>query len=296
MATNVNEQEQTQAHSSPTYTVYARGTPFDLTFSQISTDSPNYFTAAFLDSDFSEASSRVLRTDRNPQLFALIVEHLSGYEVLLLAEQSVPSTMSVEAAREKDAEYFQLDSLVRKLAAAGKGGSLLLHEPHFQTAMKEVLGGDTSLLRLTSFSEAIASEVRRRYADGWPVGVNDHFHQILLLEGVTLSFGTYDLTIGDAAASQLQEALSAALGPTYPFDLYRKHSYETLLLDGSARTRHDHTANPYVRGLLADRIYLKMSLYRWRVEEEVKLHFACLGAVCRSPLRLLEDGVLPCDT
>ncbi|GAA5940510.1 hypothetical protein JCM10213_001127 [Rhodosporidiobolus nylandii] len=273
MATNVNEQEQTQAHSSPTYTVYARGTPFDLTFSQISTDSPNYFTAAFLDSDFSEASSRVLRTDRNPQLFALIVEHLSG-----------------------DAEYFQLDSLVRKLAAAGKGGSLLLHEPHFQTAMKEVLGGDTSLLRLTSFSEAIASEVRRRYADGWPVGVNDHFHQILLLEGVTLSFGTYDLTIGDAAASQLQEALSAALGPTYPFDLYRKHSYETLLLDGSARTRHDHTANPYVRGLLADRIYLKMSLYRWRVEEEVKLHFACLGAVCRSPLRLLEDGVLPCDT
>ncbi|BGP16530.1 hypothetical protein JCM10213v2_004532 [Rhodosporidiobolus nylandii] len=100
MATEATSAAQAPLPSPPTYTVYAREAPFTLTSSQVSTDSPNYFTAAFLDSDFSEASSRVLRTDRSPQLFALIVEHLSRYEVLPLAEQSVPSTMSVEAARE----------------------------------------------------------------------------------------------------------------------------------------------------------------------------------------------------
>jgi hypothetical protein len=71
------------------YTVIVRGQPFYLTVraplhgtsrglrrafqrSMILTDSPNWFTSAFL-GDFTEAESGVVSTDRSPVLFALIV-------------------------------------------------------------------------------------------------------------------------------------------------------------------------------------------------------------------------------
>ncbi|GAA5858071.1 hypothetical protein JCM1840_001029 [Sporobolomyces johnsonii] len=101
------------------YTVIARDIPFSLSRSQIETDSPNFFTAAFLEHDFAEASSRRLRVDTHPKLFALIVDYLSGYDILPLTDKTVPDTMSVDVAMKnllKDADYFQLDSLSPKLA------------------------------------------------------------------------------------------------------------------------------------------------------------------------------------
>jgi hypothetical protein len=52
----------------------------DLTFEQISFDAPNYFTMLWGD-DYEESRSNVVRLSRNPHLFALIYEYLSGYDV-----------------------------------------------------------------------------------------------------------------------------------------------------------------------------------------------------------------------
>jgi hypothetical protein len=103
------------SHQQPErYTVITRGISFHLSRAQIESYSPNYFTAAFLEHDFAEAESKVLYIDRNPQLFALVVEHLSGYKVTPLTERVMPQTMSLQVAHENllaDAEYFQLDKL-----------------------------------------------------------------------------------------------------------------------------------------------------------------------------------------
>ncbi|ORY53979.1 hypothetical protein BCR35DRAFT_247265, partial [Leucosporidium creatinivorum] len=102
------------------YTVIVRGVKFELSYAQITYDSPNHFTTAFLEHDFAEAQSRTLFLDRNPQLFALIVEHLSGYTILPLAQNALPTTMSYEIAYRNlytDAEYFGLEYLLQLLSA-----------------------------------------------------------------------------------------------------------------------------------------------------------------------------------
>ncbi|ORY80767.1 hypothetical protein BCR35DRAFT_331828 [Leucosporidium creatinivorum] len=96
------------------YTVITRGVRFHLSRSQIEYDSPNYFTSAFLEHDFAEAASKVIYLDRNPQLFALIVEHLSGYKIFPFQPQGLPACMSPELARGNllvDAEYLGLEKL-----------------------------------------------------------------------------------------------------------------------------------------------------------------------------------------
>lgn len=100
------------------FTIWCRETPFRLTRSQIETDSPNYFTTAFLDGGFNEQTTRTIKLGKHPQLFALILEHLSGYTVLPLQPSVLPRYMSVEAAKEnlwRDAQYFGLDSLCKEL-------------------------------------------------------------------------------------------------------------------------------------------------------------------------------------
>ncbi len=92
------------------YTVIVRGEEFKLTHGQISFDSPNYFLDCF-SSGFAEARERVLRLDRNPSLFALIVEYLSGYPILPLTSDSLPAGMGVAMARRcllADAQYYRL--------------------------------------------------------------------------------------------------------------------------------------------------------------------------------------------
>ncbi|KAI0742410.1 hypothetical protein C8Q80DRAFT_1109188 [Daedaleopsis nitida] len=97
-----------------TYTIIVRGEEFQLSRSQIAFDSPNYFTDCF-SSGFAEARDRILRLDRNPTLFALIVEYLSGYSILPLSPDMLPAGMSVTAAvrwLRQDAEFYDLKRLL----------------------------------------------------------------------------------------------------------------------------------------------------------------------------------------
>lgn len=103
--------------SEDTYTVFVRGEKFVLSHSQITFDSPNHFTSCFL-SGFSESKTRTLVLDRNPALFALIVDYLSGYDILPLDPRSLPPTMNLTNATRNlrsDAQYFGLDGLCRLL-------------------------------------------------------------------------------------------------------------------------------------------------------------------------------------
>ena len=99
------------------YTVLVRGERFELYHDQITFDSPNYFTACFL-SDFAESAARTLRLSRNPTLFAIIVEYLSGYPILPLSAQAIPSTMDLASAHRcllADAQFYGLQRLCELL-------------------------------------------------------------------------------------------------------------------------------------------------------------------------------------
>ena len=83
------------------FVVHCRDEEFALSESQIKTDSPNYFTNFFLGS-FKEgkdhqASPMVL--DRNPELFAVIVEYLSGYPVLPLSRTFIKNVLDEQIGR-----------------------------------------------------------------------------------------------------------------------------------------------------------------------------------------------------
>jgi len=100
------------------FTVVLRGESFTLYRDQIDFDAPNYFTALFT-SDFVEAQSRRVELSRSPELFRLIVNYLSGYEILPL---DVPPSlgMSQEAALRSllvDAVFYGLDNLAARLRA-----------------------------------------------------------------------------------------------------------------------------------------------------------------------------------
>ena len=100
------------------FTVLVRGNKFTLSQEQVQFDMPNYFSMLFL-GDFVESESRVVRLDRNPDLFYIIRDYLSGYDVLPLEQGSVPR-MGVQAATKsllKDAEFYMLSGLVTRLRA-----------------------------------------------------------------------------------------------------------------------------------------------------------------------------------
>ncbi|OBZ74469.1 hypothetical protein A0H81_05114 [Grifola frondosa] len=86
---------------------------FHLSHDQISSDAPNYFTSCFL-GGFVESEKRTLTLDRNPALFALIVDYLSGYTILPLSIRALPHTMDVPVALRnllQDAQFFGLRGL-----------------------------------------------------------------------------------------------------------------------------------------------------------------------------------------
>jgi hypothetical protein len=97
-----------------TYTILLRGQSFPLSASQIAYDSPSFFTTAFDSGGFVESATRVVHSDRRPEVFAIILEYLSGYEVL-------PVKLAGRTARESarmlrlDADYFGLEGLVKKV-------------------------------------------------------------------------------------------------------------------------------------------------------------------------------------
>jgi hypothetical protein len=99
--------------SSIRYTVVARDVSFTLSKAQISLDSPNSFTAAFL-GEFSEAESHSVNIDTDPGLFKIIVDYLSGYDILPLDAKALPHRMTMVRATRylaKDADYLGLNGL-----------------------------------------------------------------------------------------------------------------------------------------------------------------------------------------
>ncbi|EUC60576.1 hypothetical protein RSOL_352460, partial [Rhizoctonia solani AG-3 Rhs1AP] len=96
------------------YKLTLRDTTFTLDRSQIEFDSPNYFTSCFLGS-FSESHAREIRLSRDPALFSIIVNYLSGYAILPVQP---PVGMSDQAAVEnllRDALFYGLDELAAML-------------------------------------------------------------------------------------------------------------------------------------------------------------------------------------
>jgi hypothetical protein len=100
------------------YTVICRGVErFVLSRSQISFDSPNHFTDAFL-GEFAEATTRAMYLDIHPKLFEIIVDYLSGEDVLPLQREALPRTMCMEKATHslaRHADYLDLNGLATLL-------------------------------------------------------------------------------------------------------------------------------------------------------------------------------------
>ncbi|CAE6449776.1 unnamed protein product [Rhizoctonia solani] len=96
------------------YTILVQGTPFTLSHSQITFDSPNYFTTCFL-GDFCESQTRSVQLTRSPSVFSLIRDYLCGYTVLPLSDRSIPrgmTTTQVVSNLKADALFYQLEGLV----------------------------------------------------------------------------------------------------------------------------------------------------------------------------------------
>lgn len=102
--------------NSQRFTAILRGEHrFSLSKAQIEHDSPenNFFVCCFL-RDFKEGASHVVELDQDPALFTIIVQHMSGYQVLPLSPGSLPMGMTHEVAMinlARDARFFGLDRL-----------------------------------------------------------------------------------------------------------------------------------------------------------------------------------------
>ena len=95
------------------YTVLVRDEEFNLSKKQLEFDSPNYFTTYFF-GDYMESGSKTMTLDRNPDLFALIVEYLSGYTILPLSPKALPRMMDEHMAMQnlaEDAAFYGLNRL-----------------------------------------------------------------------------------------------------------------------------------------------------------------------------------------
>lgn len=71
------------------YIIVVRDTRYVLSKSQIEFDSPNYFTRYFLD-ETEEAEPRTLELSRDPDLFRIILDYLSGYSIFPLSDKHLP--------------------------------------------------------------------------------------------------------------------------------------------------------------------------------------------------------------
>ncbi|KAG8741378.1 hypothetical protein FRC10_002943 [Ceratobasidium sp. 414] len=100
-----------------TYTVITRGEIFTLTRDQVEFDSPNYFTSCFL-GESAESQTRTLTLSRDPNLFMIVLDYLSGYEVLPLHDSALPKRMGPDVARRNllaDARFYRLDRLADQI-------------------------------------------------------------------------------------------------------------------------------------------------------------------------------------
>jgi hypothetical protein len=82
---------------------------FSLSKTQIEFDSPNRFTDYFLGTN-----ARGIELFRNPDLFMLILDYLSGYTILPISDNALPRMSRENALRNLrvDAEYYRLKGLI----------------------------------------------------------------------------------------------------------------------------------------------------------------------------------------
>jgi hypothetical protein len=108
-------------NSNTKHMIIVRDEEFTLRRTQLEFDAPNYFTTYFY-GDFAEADAGVttLTLDRSPELFAIIVEYMSGYHILPLAQKALPRTMTTRTAMlnlVEDAAFYGLTRLHALLMA-----------------------------------------------------------------------------------------------------------------------------------------------------------------------------------
>jgi len=121
------------------FRVNVRDRVFYLTKSQIEFDSPNFFTTAFL-GGFAEAQTKSVDLACDPMLFDLVVDYLSGYDILPLTKDAIPARMNVGQAMRairKDADYLSLSGLETLLARNME--TLVQQKPHIPMQLGEFL-------------------------------------------------------------------------------------------------------------------------------------------------------------
>ncbi|GAA5915035.1 hypothetical protein JCM6882_006763 [Rhodosporidiobolus microsporus] len=301
-----------------TFTVHCRDASFTLSQSQFETDSPNYFTACFLSpsSSFAESSSRTVHTDRNPLLFALIVEHLSGYDILPLNKEALPKTMSEETARTnllKDAEYFQLDGLCEKLRGKVREVSTLTEEDC--SVLDRVMDGQGRVVKLLDLPRAVASSLSRVLEESrdafWVEPYLVKHHHVCISSHYGSSRMQIELNPNSDVCTQVRQKLDAvgqACEPPRQTELSwscEANSLSKISIDGTVYLTEQVCWNPYTHALsndpgwrasrpthlLADAIYLKAEVSADR--HSISVSFKYRFAVCRSQMQLLKDDALP---
>jgi hypothetical protein len=117
------------------FTAILRGETFMLSQEQLEFDSPNFFTNLFLGS-FAEAESRRVELARNPDIFRIIIDYMSGYPIVPLSDVSVPRMTAIVANQclLVDAEFYGLRSLVTLVQAE------LPNASHFMANHMSIIG------------------------------------------------------------------------------------------------------------------------------------------------------------
>lgn len=96
------------------FAIIVRGQRFTLIRGQIESEPESLFAKTLL-GDFKEGETRELKLDRHPAVFSLIIDHLSGYRILPIAEATA-SRLGMDREEllryvEDDAEYYGLGRL-----------------------------------------------------------------------------------------------------------------------------------------------------------------------------------------
>lgn len=110
---------QVEVEELPTYTVTCREKTYTLTLAQIQTDSPNFFSTAFL-GEYTESETRSITVDRRNDTFEIILQYLDGHDLVydvLQGHFKLEGHETGHAVRLLEAEvaYFGLDRLERLL-------------------------------------------------------------------------------------------------------------------------------------------------------------------------------------
>jgi hypothetical protein len=113
------------------FQVLVHGIEFHLSLAQVQQDSPNAFTEHFRPSEVhADQLQAPFVLDSDPDLFAIIVQYLSGYDILPLAPTAVPRTLSLDAAKKgllRDAGHLGLSGLHSILHATTVSHNAFLH-------------------------------------------------------------------------------------------------------------------------------------------------------------------------